>query len=342
LTPAVQRRVEAIIGGEAADQTGFAQITHVNGDKTCSGTLIASELVVTAKHCVLRSTSDGVQALSPEGFRIEFGSAPANFVRRTADAVTWIDASDALDIETAVATGQDVAVLQLSEPAPDLEIVRDVALDFVPAADAGVYLVGFGISDLQTGRNGERMLGEGRISGFDPDTGIVQVSGDSICFGDSGGAVLNAEFERVLGVLGEVGGSSQNEFCDIGISFAATAANADVRRLLAKECARVGGCGRSPAVPPIDAGMDAGQSISDSGALKPEAGASAQDAAVERNDAADMPGEDAAMEREKQNAGSCATRTARGGGTVHAWWLAITAGLLLRRHRRRAASSVRS
>jgi hypothetical protein len=48
----------------------------------------------------------------------------------------------------------------------------------------------------------------------------------------------------VLGVLGQVGNTDAG-FCSSGLSFADSTANTRVARLLAKECARVGGCGPS-------------------------------------------------------------------------------------------------
>ena len=66
------------------------------------------------------------------------------------------------------------------------------------------------------------------------NTGMVQVEGAAACFGDSGGPVLDAASGRVVGVLAQTGGSADAGFCHLGLSFASTAANARVRRLLAR------------------------------------------------------------------------------------------------------------
>jgi hypothetical protein len=269
-----------IIGGEPApDRSGIAQVSHAQGETLCSGVLIAPDLVLTAKHCVFRSSSLGDQPLSPAGFRIGFGTDVQHFAWRGVSRTAWIGMPNELSVETAVAAGEDIAVLSLEQPAPGEETLHDVALDFVPVNRENVHLAGYGITDAQSGVNGVRAFGSGQVTGYDAATGIVQLAGDSVCFGDSGGPVLSEDDARVFGVLGQVGGSSTTNFCDIGLSFAATAANSGVRRLLAKECASVGGCGPSqtPAYADVGAVDDGGDRAQEMDAGSP---AGAGDAAI--------------------------------------------------------------
>ena len=305
LLAACTGRAHAVIGGEpSARLSGVARVVHVMQANPCSGVLIADELVLTSMHCA-RATDSGA-LLPPAGFQVNFGESEDAFVRRTVKAVALVD--DAGSIDEAVASGTDVVVLRLDAPAPPDQQRRDVDLAFTPNDRQEVALAGFGISDVTTGANGVRRLGRGRLTGFDPDSGVVQIDGDSMCFGDSGGPVLSPDLERVLGVLGQVGGSQQNRFCDIGLSFAATAANARVQRLIARQCAGVGGCGPRRVI--ADAGDDDDSSVVDE--PDPVADASsavdvdaARDAEAPSDEAGAPPDDRVRPDRGSRSAASC-------------------------------------
>lgn len=240
----------AVLGGEPSSAlSGLALVTHSQGDRACSGVLLAPELVLTAKHCVFRRGASGDEPLPAVGFRVGFGPSDEELTTRTVRSLAWIGMPEATSIDDAVAAGEDVAVLSLMEPAPAEETVRDLALVFAPEDQQPVRFAGYGLSDVATGRGGVRAAGAGRITGFDAPSGIVQIEGDAACFGDSGGPLLSEGTADdpgvVLGVLGQVGSIASP--CDAAASFAATAANPAVRRFLSKQCAAVGRCGRAPA-----------------------------------------------------------------------------------------------
>jgi hypothetical protein len=245
----------ALVGGEPTDLTGFVHITHARGDRTCTGTLIAPTLVLTAKHCIVHATSEGERALTPDGFRIGFGPSVGELELRSAETVTWVGAPEDVSIDGAVDAGEDLALIGLSDTAPRGEQIYDVDLSFFPVDGQEVRLAGYGLTDPIIGASGTRTLGRGTVEGFDPETGVVQIVGDSACYGDSGGPVLAAETARVLGVVNQVGNGGDGGRCDLGFSFAGTTANERVRRLIARECARVGGCG------PRAMGADAGSAL---------------------------------------------------------------------------------
>jgi hypothetical protein len=115
----------------------------------------------------------------------------------------------------------------------------------VPVGGQTFTLVGYGVAALDSGIFGERREGEAQSNAFDRETGVLEVSGAAACFGDSGGPLLYGVSDAVVGVIGQVGGSTDASFCDIGLSFASTVANERVRAFLEEACASIGGCGSS-------------------------------------------------------------------------------------------------
>ena len=333
----VARRELAIIGGDAASApSGIAQVSHARGGQRCSGVLIGRELVATGKHCIMERTGEGDRRLSVEGFTVSFGPDTSRTEPRGVAAAAWVGAPDALSIDDAVEAGEDVAVLRLAEPAPSDETVHPLALDFMPTNEQPVRIAGFGLTDVRSGENGVRTVGTAKITGFDAATGIVQLEGAAACLGDSGGPVFDAETGAVLGIIGAFG-TADGGLCDLGLTFAATPANAEVRRLLAKQCAAIGGCG-SRSVEDASA-LDAAEADS--------ADAAEVDAAVDAGEQRDpndggsddggraKPREVEAHER-SDDAGGCALMTPRT-RTANAWWLVlgfVVSCLPLRRKRR--------
>lgn len=342
--PSISSRADAIIGAEPdAQRSGVAHIAHPLGDATCSGALLTPALVLTAKHCVFRRAADGDEPLSVEGFRIGFGPDLDHLQVRSVRESVWIGMPEERSVAAAVEAGEDVALLHLTEPAPESEDLHDVALDFEPLDQEEVQLAGFGISDPELGVHGTLLFGRAHVTGFDPDTGGIQVSGGaSACFGDSGGPLLSADLRRVLGVIGEVGGSSSASFCDVGLSFAATAANARVRRLIAKECARVGGCSARAAAADAGSGVssDAGQAPGlEAGApgeaMEPEAAPQAGSSESGAPDTAEAP----ELESDEPSAspGSCNLRAPARASCTQAIPVLALLAFALRRRRSGAA-----
>jgi hypothetical protein len=225
--------------------TGIALVTNNQAGLACSGALIAADLIITAKHCAFGRDAAGDIPLEVAGFRVGFGTTEDSLLEREVDRLAWVGMPNDLSIDAAVAAGEDVAVLHLSQPAPSGETVRDIALNVEFSAGEGVQVAGFGVTSLSSAASGVRGAADGQVSGFDPGTGIVAISGPGVCFGDSGGPVFSRDGLTILGVLGQLGGGDAG-FCSEGLSFANTAANVRVQRLLAKECASLGGCGPRP------------------------------------------------------------------------------------------------
>lgn len=219
--------------------SGIVNVRHTESSVRCSGTAIAPNRVVTAAHCVLRNDVP----LTASGFHVGFGPDEEHFIERQVSSVEWTDPADGGTVSTLVERGEDVALLHLNDPAPSGTRFVDVDLDYTPAASDTLSILGYGVSSLSTGAQGVRLSATVTPSGFDPVTGVLQMTGPSACFGDSGGPVLLEPGGKLVGVIGEVGGSGDASFCDVGLTFAATIANPRVRDLLRRACDAAGGCG---------------------------------------------------------------------------------------------------
>ncbi len=181
----------AIVGGDEADAGQWPDTVAVLGAKgTCTGTLIAPDVVLTAGHCagiepaqVIANTVDYAQ---PGGIRVH--------VARTEAFPDW-------------QRSYDLAVLVLASPVTEVAprriatacTYRDVA------RETPVRLVGFGATDV-LGQMSNTHLREAMTAVTDPDCtggngckGELAPGGEFVaggtgtadsCFGDSGGPVL--------------------------------------------------------------------------------------------------------------------------------------------------------
>jgi hypothetical protein len=235
-------RREAIIdGAPAPERTGVVHVAHPQSDLLCSGTIVAPTLMLTTKHCVLRSTSSGYQALTADGFQIGFGPDVEHLVIRAGSELRWIGSPDDLDVASAVANGVDVAAVVLGEPVPAGTHIHSVTLDYQPRSGDTYELVGYGLSSLATWDSGTKRSTRDTVSAFDPPTGIIESTGQGACNGDSGGPFLHGQEFSLIGVISEIG-NSDGGVCDLGKTYASSVANPTVRDFIAAELARLPPC----------------------------------------------------------------------------------------------------
>jgi hypothetical protein len=235
-----------IIGGTPApSRTGVVRVVHRESGQVCSGGSLAPRLAVTALHCVLREGAEA-EPLAADGFRVGFGPGVEALEEVEVTAVHWIGGPAPVSVDAAAQRGEDIAVLVLASAAPMHVEPLAVRFEYAPRATDTMVLAGFGLSSVETGQNGTLLEGWAAPTGFDPDSGILQIEGDSACFGDSGGPVLLEPAGELVGVIGAIGGTSDASFCDIGLTLAATTANPRVRAFLGEHCSAVGGCATLP------------------------------------------------------------------------------------------------
>lgn len=223
VTRADDSSTEGAVQGGALDTTmGYAVGVRAGGS-VCSGTLIAPNLVLTARHCIAEGPSDPVDckrdrfdaATSPSGVTITTDARIGSGKGTHAVKSVFVPASDDH------VCGADIALLVLADLVPSKEAVPATPVVRFPMTDKTrvgreVVVAGFGVTDATANDAGRR-----RVKAHVP---ILCVPGDlslscslfqsdrefttegSVCFGDSGsGAYDQASVGKgaplVLGVL---------------------------------------------------------------------------------------------------------------------------------------------
>ncbi len=168
-------------------------VVRVVSDVTCTGTLIAEDLVLTAHHCVAERDADG-QVLNhdkpPEKFMVELGG----------DDLPWgeVQVRAVVSPDCGYVSGDgDIAILVLSRKlvgvptmVPRLEAAPNLSEPIVP--------IGFGRCALsRTAIHRVERLG-GRVARIEEGKFIAVTS---VCPGDSGGPVVSPGRSDVVGVV---------------------------------------------------------------------------------------------------------------------------------------------
>ncbi|HYH99732.1 S1 family peptidase [Hyalangium sp.] len=155
---------------------------------TCTGTLVAPRVVLTAAHCV--ENADAPQVLS-----VVFAPEPARAL--PSERVRAVEGR----LHPAWRAGEnDLGVLILAEDAPAAPVLLDgseLPTDFVGQT---TRVVGFGIDDQ--GRTGSRRSGTVRVTAVEAGTFSIEAAPGMSCGGDSGGpSFLEVDgAERIVGI----------------------------------------------------------------------------------------------------------------------------------------------
>lgn len=233
---AEQNAIElAIIDGtEAPELTGIVHIEHPLYSRfTCTGTVIAPTLVVTAKHCVFRQLEDAADEPLPEaGFRVGFGADLENLEFREVKERIWFGTPGELEVAASAQAGQDVAILTLAASVPSGTQIHPVDFNFHPYAGDQYTLAGYGLSSKTEAISGTKRSAREQASAFDSGTGILESTGNGACAGDSGGPFLFGKNLTLVGVISQVGGSTEEAYCNVGKSYASGVGNAQVKGLI--------------------------------------------------------------------------------------------------------------
>jgi secreted trypsin-like serine protease len=213
-----------IVNGDPStdDQDAVVYVVNEQADESCSGTLIAPNLVLTARHCVSELTDDGAcggidQDYPPETMAIETGVG-ADGNDPDAQVVQIFHGPDH-DLDC----GNDVAFLELDH---DLDIAPRTIRFTPPVVGEEVKVVGYGIDENEqptpgrfqrtgmsvlalAGTNYTYTQADGNSEDVEVPPGTVLTS-EGACHGDSGGPLFDSS-GAILGVVHS--GGLQEDVC---------------------------------------------------------------------------------------------------------------------------------
>lgn len=224
----VQRQTSAIVGG-ALSSGADDFVVFVNGggpDKTCGGTLIAPNLVMTAKHCVYEQSSDasicGANGEPQPGAAGGFlkGSVPLDKItfylgadgrkRFTEGATPSAVAKEIIDDQTLALCSHDIAFVVLDRPLAGAPLAR-LRLGTRPAVGDLVAVAGWGAieerqrptvrfrrADIPILRVGPATVPQNPTGSLGPKS---FETGPGACSGDSGDPAFDSASLAALGVV---------------------------------------------------------------------------------------------------------------------------------------------
>jgi V8-like Glu-specific endopeptidase len=196
------QRTDAIVGGypdEPEENDAVVVVRATDAEGLCTGTLIAPNVVLTARHCVSKTTEfvdcvdDVTVDIPAQDLSIRRGFNMFSFISRGKHLVH--DHSTNL-------CGHDIALIVLEQDdvttSPVLATIQPVPVRVHKGPEIGELFtaVGYGLrdpGDINTA--GQRYRRDGvRVTGFAPKTGEADFEGtQSICQGDSGGPAISAQ-----------------------------------------------------------------------------------------------------------------------------------------------------
>lgn len=209
-------RTDAIIAGRTsgADQDAVVLLFQAGRNQTCTGTMVAPNLVVTARHCVGDTDEDGIVTdFSPSELRVFVGVDAISALR--ADDANPATRGKALVVPRSRTLYPDVAYVVLEDslttPLAAMRLSRGVGV----GETLGV--IGYGLDE--TGRRPDHRMQRGGlvVSQIGPGRSPIGeriergelVFGEAACSGDSGGPAFSAGTGALVAIASRVGNGTE-------------------------------------------------------------------------------------------------------------------------------------
>lgn len=171
----ISESYQFIVNGEL--NAGDPAVGLINlGGGLCTGTMVTSKVMVTARHCVV--DQNGV-ATPPGNMAVFWGSKPGP------------DDSNVKVLSHEYHPTADIAVLELAEAAPVAPIPMNTR-DLVPFIGQAVRVSGYGVTAQNNRDSGTKRQGTTELFQLVNEPGFGEIMyignvGSKTCFGDSGG-----------------------------------------------------------------------------------------------------------------------------------------------------------
>jgi len=227
-----------IIKGKSSDASQDAVVLLMHYDPvarsfgSCTGTLLAPNLVLTARHCV--ADTDVAAACDVDGTPLAEGEIRKNRKPATMHVFTGPQRPDFRDRAEPAGTGEqilddggknlcnhDIALIVLKEPVPNA-VIAPIRLDSDPVVGESLTAVGWGVTDKTDSPDVRQQRTGISVASVGPDPGDDRLPvppnefsvGESICSGDSGGPAIATETGAIVGVVSRGGNGERTNQAD--------------------------------------------------------------------------------------------------------------------------------
>jgi hypothetical protein len=345
---------QAMVGGTVSTTAQDSVVFLMKGDEeSCSGTLIAPNLVLTARHCVATPDEEN------ECGKFTAVTAASNMTIKAGVSAGWetgttiAKGKKIIEPDTNNGCGFDAALIILDRNVANAKISP---VRFTPLQKGEKTIaVGYGVDENEKeltkrmqrattilGIGPEKVaykMEDGKTFNYDAPSGDV-VTGESTCSGDSGGPLFDASGAVVAMTSrgpfdGPTGGVHGKTGCGDMVSiYASTIAN---KAMILKAAAEAG----HPISDDGSAADDPDTQSTNPGNTSDDDGDSADDDDDKSDD--DDDDDDSAKKKKKSTAaadtGGCSSAPGRPGQTGNGWLMLLGVGLALATSKKRASAA---